>query len=303
MASFVAFLDRQGATSLIVHGRGPRGSERWDHDQIAGFQGWEVMDISEYARARLKSPWNLYHLITLLAGWPVGLADEAFLHMMREGFDTPAVAAYDSLNAIRPLTATAGLNAHPKLKLGSALFPSYDPFFRTMVTHVTLQRSLVAGSDQVAHDGRVLREGIEAGNAFISLGRAREARGFRFGVRVGNGSALPMGGKGVGGPAAVLRAGFQDGPKGKIVYRIFRNGEEEGWVLGPGLQWPVAGPGVYRVEVYTFGARAGNTFFRLKPWIFANPVRVIESVADAIEGAERQNAAAALSESMTGSGP
>ena len=82
-------------------------------------------------------------------------------------------------------------------------------------------------------------------------------------------------GMGSDGPATtgmVLRGGFEEDPGRKVVYRVLRNGSEMEWILGPELEWEVPGAGVYRVEVYSYGVRAGKIFFRLKPWIFANPI-------------------------------
>ena len=58
----------------------------------------------------------------------------------------------------------------------------------------------------------------------------------------------------------------------KVVYRILRNGRVVEWVLGPELEWKLPRSGYFRVEVYTYSARVGNTFVRLRPWIFANPI-------------------------------
>ena len=76
----------------------------------------------------------------------------------------------------------------------------------------------------------------------------------------------------------VLRGGFTEDPGRKVVYRVLRNGHEVEWVLGPELEWAPPRPGVYRVEVYSYGARLGKTFFRLKPWIFANPIGLLGGV-------------------------
>ena len=43
---------------------------------------------------------------------------------------------------------------------------------------------------------------------------------------------------------------------------------------GPDLEWDPQGPGIYRVEVYTYSARLGTLVFRLRPWIFGNPVEL-----------------------------
>jgi hypothetical protein len=46
------------------------------------------------------------------------------------------------------------------------------------------------------------------------------------------------------------------------------------WLAGASLEWSVPDPGVYRVEVYRYTARIGDTFFRLRPWIFSNPLEL-----------------------------
>ena len=59
-----------------------------------------------------------------------------------------------------------------------------------------------------------------------------------------------------------------------MAYRVMKNGEEVGWWRGPELEWEVPGPGIYRVEVYRYSLRLGDTLFRLRPWIFSNPLEV-----------------------------
>ena len=73
----------------------------------------------------------------------------------------------------------------------------------------------------------------------------------------------------------VLRAGFEGDPGGRRLYRILRNGREVVWMQGGEMQWLPSTPGVYRVEVYTYTAHLGGIFFRLRPWIFSNPVELL----------------------------
>lgn len=269
-ASFVEMLEREGATALVVHGRGPRRSEFWIHPSVFGLHGWEVLDLSEAARRRVRSIWGPYHLLTLAAGFGIGMGDRALLHLMREGFDTPAVRAYDSLRLAGPLTATAGLNTHPKVRLGPLLFPPYGPFFKTLVAHVSLTEPLPRGDASLARD--VLAEGLRKGAVFLSVGRSRRARAFRFAAMV---EGVPWAWPGEDRPAwgrPILRAGFVEAPGSAVVYRIVRNGKELAWVVGPELGWEVPLPGFYRVEVYTFQARWGNLFLGLRPWIFTGTV-------------------------------
>jgi hypothetical protein len=284
--SFFQFLEEQDAPAMVVHARGPRGSERWDHEEIGGIQGFEVLDISEFSRARLGGPWSVYHFTTALVGFPFGLADEALLHTLREGFETPTVAAYDSLRSERTLTATAGLNVHPKLRLGPLLLPSYGPFFRTLVSHLAVEQSL--GPDpEGAQDA--IGEGIERGELFISLGDDPGARRFRLMAVEGDGTLVPMGANFSFEAGTVLRGGLETGSR-KLVYRILRDGREADWVLGPELEWEVPGPGIYRVEAYTYSARLGGLFFRLRPWIFANPIGLLEGSGGAEELGEPESA-------------
>jgi 3-deoxy-D-manno-octulosonic-acid transferase len=294
-ASFVEMLRRDGATSFVVHGRGPRGSERWVSPSVEGIQGWEVLDISEFARNRFRGFWSLYHGLTVALGAPLGLGDEALLHLMREGFDTPTVAAYDSFrvlihesSGVEPsdssrmaasLTATAGLNVHPKVRVGSVLVPSYGLFFPTLVTHV------VVGSwpyPDPSGASASLMAGARTGDAFISLGGGDRARFFRMGVWDGGSAVAGMGASTHLSGSTLLRAGFEEDPGRKLLYRILRDGEEVVWILGPGLEWQPPEAGVYRVEVYTYSARLGRTFFQLRPWVFGNPVELLPLPAGAV---------------------
>jgi len=272
LGSFLGLLEAKQVLSIIVHGRGPRESERWPPGRFLGVQGWEVLDLSEASRARLKGPWSLYHLLTSIIGYPLGLGDEALLHSMREGFETPAVAAFDSLRQRGPLTATAGLNVHPKLAIGPVLAPSYKPFFRTLVSHLMVEVPLPSNPLWAQE---IIKEGIQAGELFVSLGNHETARGFRYWAVVQEGMGAPMGSDVFAVSGMRLRAGFQEDPGRKVLYRIVRNGREVEWVLGPELEWSPLRGGLHRIEVYSYTARIGNLFLRLKPWIFANPIGLL----------------------------
>jgi 3-deoxy-D-manno-octulosonic-acid transferase len=272
--AFVEMLEGYRATSFVVHGRGPRGSERWVWESVEGVHGWEVLDISEFARHRLRSLWGPYHVGTLLAGIPVGLGDEALRHLMREGFDTPAAAAYDSFRVGNRLTATAGANVHPKIRLGPLLLPPYGPFFRSLITHVAVPSPLPPSPGEASG---LLMEGLRSGDAFVSVGDRERARDFRAGAVDGKGGVVWMGSADAFTEGMFLRAGFARDPAGRLLYRVLRNGLESGWYRGEELEWPLPGPGIYRVEVYRYWARVGGLFLRLRPWILSNPLEVSSS--------------------------
>jgi 3-deoxy-D-manno-octulosonic-acid transferase len=270
--SFAGMLIREGATSFVVHGRGPGGSERGGNPTVEGVEGWEVLDISEFARHRLRGFWGLYHGLTLLAGTPLGLGDEALRHLMREGFDTPAVAAYDSMRAQGPLTATAGLNVHPKVRVGPLILPSYGPSFRTLITHISVYGGHALDPHRASY---ALMDGARAGNAFVSVGGGEVAERFRMGVVGDGGVVATMGSRAPLVTGVRMRAGIEGGGRRRLLFRILRDGMEVGWVRGADLEWPATAPGVYRVEVYSYSARIGNLFLRPRPWIFANPIELI----------------------------
>jgi hypothetical protein len=272
--AFRNLLVEEEATAFVVHGRGPRQSERWIHPTVEGVHGWEVLDISEFARHRLTGFWGPYHLLAFILGLPLGLGDEALLHLMREGFDTPTVAAYDSLRLRGPLAATAGLNHHSKMKLGPWLLPPYEPFFRTLRNHLLVETAPPSDPGQ-ARD--FLAGEAREGDLFISVGDEERAEVFRLSVMADRAAAAGMGEEIPFEAGLVLRAGFpQEGGAAssgqKLAYRVMRNGEEMTWVVGPELIWDVSLPGFYRVEVYRYSGRVGTVFFRLRPWIFTNPV-------------------------------
>jgi len=272
--AFVEMLGEHRATAFVVHGRGPRGSERWVSESVEGMQGWEVLDISEAARHRLRSPWGPYHAAALLVGMPLGLGDEALRHLMREGFENPAAAAYDSFRVGTRLTATAGVNVHPKIRLGPFLLPPYGPFFRTLITHVTVPSPLPPSPGDAS---RLLMASLRSGEAFVSVGDGERARSFGMSALGGEEGAVRMGSAGPFVDGMFLRAGFSRDRGGRLLYRVLRNGQGLGWYRGEALEWRLPGPGIYRVEVYRYSARIGGLYVRMRPWILSNPVELMSS--------------------------
>lgn len=202
-------------------------------------------------------------------------------------------------------TAVGGLDMHPKARLpGGRLFPDYASSLRTMVNHVALDAP--PDPDPVVA-ARALGAAIRRGDVFVSFGDAAGARGFRVGIgaaatattatpatatpatvaaaprdgappAAGESAAPGPGHTPPGGTTPMtaglrLEAGFATDP-GRVAYRVVRDGREVGWWRGPGLSWPVDGPGAYRVEVHRYSARAGRLVWNLRPWIFVNPVLV-----------------------------
>lgn len=265
-------LESEDATAIVAHSRSPRTRDSWRPRQTPGIVGWEVFDLADVGRARLKDPWVVYHVLALAASAPLGRMHESLLRLHRRGFDQPAVAAFDSLYPWNRSTALGALDAHPKTRVGGRLLPGYGPFFKSVVNHVelasTLPRDAVAAMDALA-------AGLRAGSAFISFGDTQLARNFSLQLVVRGRGAVGMGQAVAWEQGQYLRAGFWGGPTERLIYRVVRDGEHRAWVSGTELAWPVDEPGVYRVEVYRYGLRVGPLTWNLRPWIFSNPNWVV----------------------------
>jgi hypothetical protein len=168
-------LESERATAVVAHSRSPRTRDSWRPRETPGIVGWEIFDLADVGRARLKDPWVGYHLLALAASAPVGRMHESLLRLHRNGFDQPAVAAFDSLYPWNRSTALGALDAHPKTRVAGRLVPGYGPFFKSVVNHIelasTLPRDAAAATDALA-------VGLGAGGAFISFGNTQLARNF-----------------------------------------------------------------------------------------------------------------------------
>jgi hypothetical protein len=271
-----ALLDASGPDGFVqvIHPRSPRLRERWKVEAPRGVHAWEALDVSEMARTRLGDRWAGYHLASFLGALVVRRGHESLLRLGREGFEVPGVLAFDTMRAFQPLTITAGVNHHPKTRVLGGPFPSYRPFFRTVVNHVLLEGP--PGVEPGAAWTQVAGA-LRSGRSYVSLGAAGPAEGFRFGAHVGNGGWVEMGGVGPATPEAELHVELPDGVRGRLLVRLLRNGSETAWVeagAGERLRWPVSGPGIFRVEVYRAGRRLGPWRWNLRPWLLSNPVEL-----------------------------
>ncbi|NIR44682.1 MAG: hypothetical protein GWN99_10290 [Gemmatimonadetes bacterium] len=270
--SFAAFLRERSGTAIVAHSRSPRSRDSWRPDSTPGIVGWEVFDLADIGRARLSDFWVVYHLAALAASAPFGRLHWSVTRLYRDGFDQPHVAAFDSLYRRAHLVALGGLDAHPKKRFRGALLPGYEAFFKSVVNHVELATPFP--SDAMAAT-TTLANGLRSGRVFISFGDTRLARNFVLFAVASDGARYPIGRHVEWADEVYLRGGFWGGPNSRLLYRVVRDGESVAWVRGPELTWRLSSPGAYRVEAYRYTLRVGRLIWNLRPWIFANPFRVV----------------------------
>lgn len=275
-------LERDSATAIVAHSRSPRVRDSWRPARTPGIVGWEVFDLADVGRERLAGPWVIYHLLALGASAPIGRSHLSLIRLFREGFDQPAVAAFDSLYQRGDLTALAGLDAHPKVRILGGLVPGYETFFKTMVNHVVLDGPLPDDPNEATAR---LADGVEAGRVYISFGDTEPARAFHFRVGGEEYGSVGVGASAEWKPGLRLEAGFGSaGQDLRLLYRVIRDGKGVAWYRGPRLRWQLPGVGAYRVEVYRYSARIGPFFWNLRPWIFSNPIRVVHTAVGSAAG-------------------
>jgi hypothetical protein len=266
---------RPGVLTIVSHPRSPSESEQWKAVDAGGTDAWEVFNVHEALFRGLTGYGTLAHVVGLIGSQAVGRLDRSVLRLYPRGFDEPSVPAFDSLYARSAITALGGVDVHPKLRLLGRLWPSYEPFMRTVVNHVILDGPLDSAPERAA---AAIRDAIHRGRVFISFGDTKAASAFR--MRVEDGSGEPAG----VGDTSELRVGatlvVDPGPSDeRFLYRVIRDGQPVGTFFGSGLSWPVTDPGAYRVEVYRFSRRVGRFYWNLRPWIFTNPIRVLPPAA------------------------
>ena len=267
-------LARDSSFAIVAHSRSPRIRDSWRPERLPGIGAWEVLDFADIGRKRLKGPWVFYHLMALAASAPIGRLHHSLARLHREGFAQPAAAAFDSIAARRPITAVAGLDVHPKRRLLGQLLPAYDPFFRAMANHISLDEPLPSDA---AEASKAVLAGLASGRVYISLFGPGAAGGFTY-VALGPsaGVVATMGGATALNEAVRLHAGFSSEEKSRrLLYRLVRDGATYRWSHGPQLSVTADSPGVYRVEVYRYGFRIGSLTWNLRPWVFSNPIRLV----------------------------
>jgi hypothetical protein len=264
-----------GVQVLITHARGFSERQLWKMADPAGAQAWEAFNLEDAVRTRLASPGGVANVLGFLASYPFGRGSESLLRTVARGFRGTGVAGFDSVFAGSSVTAVASVDAHPKARFLSQLVPSYESMLGTFVNHVRLRAPLPSDPYGATE---ALWNAIENGRVFISFGDNEEARDFAVYVSEGGERSDGIGGEANLRPDLRMIAAS---PRSRVLLRLVRDGRPGSWAAGGRAAWPLSRGGAYRVEAWRYDVRMGSLYWNLRPWVFTNPVRVIEDRASA----------------------
>ncbi|WP_372524177.1 CehA/McbA family metallohydrolase [Sulfuricaulis sp.] len=233
----------QGGLAFVAH---PWRFTKWD---VRGIDGIEIYDLADSTYAHLwKTPLMLADEFTSAKDLP----EEAFV---RGPLSRPDyyLSKWDKLIQKKKLVGIAGNDAHQNTVVFGKLLDPYSVDFKFLQTHI-----LAARLDEAA-----LLRALQAGHTYCSFGLLADATGFHFEAR--NREVLGIMGDDV--PYSSQPILTAEAPHDGII-RLYRNGQPIQTANGNRLDHPVAGKGIYRVEVALEVEREEY------PWIFSNPIYV-----------------------------
>lgn len=231
----IAEIQRQGGLAFVGH---IESVKRWD---FVGYDGLEVYnvhaDLDEESRF-------------LLALRGLFLPPHLFFST---NVDRPSgnLARWDELTRKSKVVAIAGNDAHANVKLlkVAGTVGTYEQMFKIVSTHILAPRL----------DRESLKDALRKGHAYISMDLFGDGTGFTFRAQDGSRQAI-MGDEIVW--SSGLRLQVYSPGQGRI--KLFQSGQLVHQVDGQRLDYPVPGPGVYRVEVDRKG----------RFWLCSNPIYV-----------------------------
>jgi hypothetical protein len=247
---FVDTVRRNGGLSIVLYPYLPSRQQRWQHWEVTGFTGIEVLNtfsntVNEpkltLLRAFLASRVNFPATLSALTKRPA-----------------EALSQWDRLSARNPVIATGGTDSHGR-------YFDYDQELPTTITHLVTRQVF---KDDAQQDPQLIYNCLRRQSFYFSNDSLYPAGGFRFmaqqqGRTAGLGERLTL----VPGEPAHLTGAVPY--KGAINWDLYRDGRLVWQGKGPSMDYRAAKPGRYRVEV-SYGSPA-------RPWIFSSPIYLVSS--------------------------
>lgn len=253
-------IQHAGGLSIAAH---PDGRHPWTDWSVQPLHGLEILNADSEWRNDHPLEW-----LQALLWYP--FMPEAALNSLMDRPDA-TLRRWDLLTRQRPAVGIGSVDAHARIPLwGERILrlPSYSRMFRLLRTYVVSERPMTGISSE---DQALILDAVRNGSIYTAVDGYEQARGFAFDIDYDD-EMVRMGLPHKYRPGGLLRV--STGARGRVLIRVVRNGAPLTEIRENELTWPVAAPGVYRVEVYQ--RRPGWLFWgeTLRPWIFSNPIHL-----------------------------
>ncbi len=230
----------QGGLGFIAHPFWRR--KPWKEPGVRGMTGLEIYSAVEDVA---EEPFLLLGFWTIFAGSEFSLV--RWLDRPHEN-----LAYWDKLlSEGKPVVGIGSPDAHGLRRFGLRLGP-YSTMFKMVRNHLLVEKTTPEG----------LYDALERGHLFVAHDLVADSRGFRFVAIEGDVFRGVMGDEVTWSKGLRLYA-YLPSPG---VIQLFKDGQVTHTVQGQLSWFEVGGPGVYRVEAMRKG----------KPWIYSNPIYVVE---------------------------
>jgi hypothetical protein len=250
---YVREVKKRGALGIIAH-----PDEVREQKGVPPAYPWTAWDVKDYDGIEV---WN--HMSDWLEGIDQKNRFKRFFHP-RSSLNTPAEATlkrWDEEAERRRIIGIGSLDAHAAEyywgPVRLTIFP-YKVQLQTIRTHVLVENPLPYDDYEGAR--KELMTAISRAQVFIGNERWGNCRGFRFWAESKRQFAL-MGGAMRDHRSIVFKVSCPT--EGTI--RLIKSGEVVAVVEGAEAEFPVQGPGPYRVEVLKNG----------KGWIYSNHIKIL----------------------------
>lgn len=218
----------------------------WESDRYNGIEIWNQM--SEWMEG--LTHFNKY--------WRVFNPRRAVLSPSAE-----TLRKWDEVNRLRRVVGIGGVDAHGHLYKLWGLFQvtifRYKVLFKTIRTHILTDRALAGEGGEYQQDISNLYSHLFACHCFVSNYYIGDARGFRFWAENDQAKVI-VGDELKFDKYTHLHVNL---PQSAQVHLI-KDEKKIAVQKGQQLVFEASGPGLYRVEAYSFN----------RPWIFSNHIRI-----------------------------
>lgn len=256
-------IDKQRAAGGLSLAAYPADSQNWQSTSVDGVEVYNLFTNSL----------QINPVVMFFDGlWSYGRYPEL---MFANFFARPSESLKrwdDAISGGKHLVATAGNDAHSNIgvslndasgkELVGVKLDPYERSFRTVRTHVLIKNEKGLSRES-------LLEAISQGHCYVSFDLFGDAKGFSFTVA---NSPKIMGEQIAQADGLTLKAGAPLNCR----FVLFKNGTVIGERSGTTADFPIDGPGSYRVEAYLDSLPAP---VKGQPWIISNPIYVIQRAA------------------------